>query len=127
MKTKIVRSLPELKKQAQLAVNKYIKLRDLNKPCISCLKMSPSKQAGHYVAQGSSGALRYNEDNIHGQCVPCNLYLHGNLIEYRMNLVKRIGEKRVEYLENHKHDIKKWTREELEEIKKTYKLKLEGR
>ena len=123
IKTKIVRSLPELKSQAQRAFNKYIKLRDSKRLCISCGK--GPEQAGHYIAQGSSGALRYNEDNCHGQCVTCNLYMHGNLIEYRMGLVKRIGEKRVKYLEAHKHDIKKWTREELNELIKTYKSKTE--
>jgi hypothetical protein len=124
IKFKVIASLPEVKKKAQRVVNKYIKLRDLHKPCVSCLKMGMNMQAGHYIAQGSSGALRYDEDNIHGQCIPCNMYLHGNLINYRINLVYRIGEDGVKRLEDHRHDIKKWTRDELQEVIDTYNLKL---
>jgi len=53
---------------------------------------------------------------VHKQCVSCNRFKHGNLIEYRINLVKKIGIKKVEWLEEHRKDVKRWTREELEEI-----------
>lgn len=120
MKVKVVKSLPELKKTAQKYFNSYIRLRDSDLGCISCVKYEVD-HAGHYIAQGSSGALRYNEDNVQGQCRNCNVWLHGNLIEYRLNLVKKIGEDRVKYLEDHRHDIKKWTREELEYLISKYK------
>ena len=112
--------LPELKKKVQKIVNKWIRLRDADLGCISCGKRGEG-QAGHYIAQGSSGALRYHPDNLNKQCSQCNLWKHGSLVEYRMGLVKKIGEKRVKYLEEHKHDIKHWTREELEELMVKYK------
>lgn len=113
VKTVTVLSLSQLKKKVQRAVNAYVRKRDENEPCISCSKQSESWEAGHYIAQGSSGYLRYNFDNIHKQCVSCNRFKHGNLLEYRINLLTKIGSKRVDWLENHRKDVKKWTREEL--------------
>jgi hypothetical protein len=109
-------TLPQLKKKVQRAVNKWIRKRDEDKPCISCGKHAEKKDAGHFVAQGSSSFLRYNLDNIHGQCYGCNRFKHGNLLEYRIGLIKRIGEDKVKYLEDNRHTLKKWTREELEEL-----------
>lgn len=120
-KTVTVASIPELKKTAQKYFNKYIRLRDRDLPCISCQGNCGKVDAGHYIAQGSSGALRYNEDNVHAQGVGCNRWKHANLVEYRVNLVKKIGEDRVKWLEAHRHDVKKWSREELEEIINKYK------
>lgn len=110
------KTIAQLKKSVQTKVNKYIRERDKDLPCISCGKYVPNKEAGHYIAQGSSGYFRYNLDNLHGQCKNCNHFLHANLVEYRIALVQKIGIKRVEWLEEHRHDTKKWTREELEEI-----------
>lgn len=109
-------TLPQLKKTVQRKVNAYVRERDKNEPCISCHKIKDNKEGGHYVAQGSSGFLRYHLDNIHGQCVDCNHFKSGNLLEYRISLVQKIGVERVEWLEKHRKDIKKWTREELQDV-----------
>jgi hypothetical protein len=110
-----------LKRKLQTKINSFVRLRDMGKPCISCQKPCPAGHAGHYIAQGWSGALRFNLDNIHLQCATCNVFKRGNLIEYRINLVKLIGEKRVEYLEAHRHDIKQWRRDELTSIEESLK------
>lgn len=115
-KTKTVIKISDLKKKVQRKVNRYIRKRDKDKPCISCGKYMDKKEAGHYIAQGSSGFLRYDLDNIHGQCAACNRWKHGNLVEYRIGLVKKIGEYRVVQLEKKRSLIKKWKREELEEL-----------
>lgn len=115
-KATVVR-LSDLKKIAQRAVNKFIRERDADEPCMACQK--PCRDGGdasHFVAQGSSGFLRYHPDNIWKCCTSCNRYKHGNLLEFRINLVKKIGVERVEWLEEHRNDVKRWTREELEEI-----------
>lgn len=92
-KTKLVQKL-------QTIFNKYIRLRDKNDPCISCGEANRTFHAGHYVAVGAKYGLRFNEDNVHKQCSRCNTFLHGNLINYRKNLIKKIGVDRVEALEN---------------------------
>lgn len=118
--------LPKLKKQVQTIVNAYVRERDAGLNCISCGKNCGPVQCGHYISQGSSGALRYNLDNLNVQGAGCNMYKHGNLIMYRQNLIKKIGVERVEYLEEHMHDVKKWTRSELEDILNSCKLKTYG-
>lgn len=109
------KTLAQWKKTTQRVVNKFIKDRDEKLTCISCNK--PITDAGHYVPQGSSGVLRYHPDNINGQDVSCNRYKSGNLIEYRVNLVKKIGEDRVKWLEENRNQIHKYTREQLVEIR----------
>ena len=108
-------SLPMLKKKVQRAVNAYIRERDKDLPCISCQK-GKVQEAGHFWAQGSSGFLRYHFDNINGQCTACNRWKHGNLLEYRLNLIEKIGVERLDYLDDNRLVVKKWSREELESI-----------
>ena len=70
--------------------------------------------------------MTFNEDNVHLQCEYCNTYKHGNPIDYRINLINKIGVDRVEYLENNRHKTKKYTREELYEIIDKYKKKVKS-
>jgi len=115
--------LSDLKGTAQRVFNKWIRSREKKNGCISCGNLvASSYEAGHYLAQGSTGALRYHPDNVHKQCYSCNHFKHANLIEYRISLIKKIGVKRVKWLEDHRHDVKKWTRPELDEIIKNYKI-----
>ena len=113
--------LPKLLKKAQDVVNRYIRERDKDRGCIAC--NGPVEHAGHYFSQGHHSALRYDETNIHGSCAKCNLFLHGNLIHYRMGLVERYGEQYVKDLEQKAKQNKtyKWSRNELEEIINRYK------
>lgn len=109
--------------EAQAAFNSFIRARDEGKPCISCQRHHQGAwDAGHYRARSVAPALRFNELNVHAQCVPCNRHKHGNLIEYRINLVKLIGAEMVEWLEG-PHDPKKYTIEELKAIKAEYSRK----
>ena len=85
----------DYEKELETVVNKYIRLRDKDKPCISCNKPAGSYKitAGHYYPAGSYKNIRFDLDNIHGQCwYNCNKNRHGNLIEYRKGLIERIGE-----------------------------------
>lgn len=113
-------TLPKLLKKAQTVFNQFIRERDKDLGCISC--GAEIDHAGHYLSQGHHSALRFNEMNVNGQCLRCNNFLHGNLINYRKGLVKRYGADRVEILEhfsNH-NKVKKWTRVELMAIIQTY-------
>ena len=110
-------------KELQKQVNYFIRQRDKDKPCISCGKPLINKfDAGHYRSAGGNPELRFEELNIHGQCVYCNQHLHGNLIDYRIRLIERIGVEKVEWLES-KHEPKHYTIEELKELIKEYKQK----
>lgn len=91
-------------KEAQAAVNKFIRIRDHGKPCVSCgslpaQKFGGSMDAGHYRSVGASSSTRYNVFNIAAQCVKCNRWKSGSAVDYRIELIKRIGLERVERLE----------------------------
>ncbi len=89
------------KSEAQAAINKWIvHVRDKDQPCISCGRHHQGTyHAGHYRSRGSAPHLALDPRNLHKQCAPCNLHLHGNLIEYRRGLIERYGIARVEALE----------------------------
>jgi len=117
---KVLTPLPKLLAKAQTVFNKWIRERDDSLGCISC--SSPVEHAGHYYSAGHYSALRFFEYNVNGQCLRCNNFLHGNLINYRKGLVKRYGEGTVIVLET-QADLRKstkWSRTELELIIEKY-------
>jgi hypothetical protein len=91
--------------------HKYIRARDKGLPCISCGITYGQFQAGHFKP-GTHSITRYNTDNINAQCSQCNEKKSGNLTEYRIGLVKKIGLKRVKWLES-ANEVRKWTIDEL--------------
>lgn len=108
---------------AQKAFNQFIRLRDADEPCISCQRHHKGQyHAGHYRSVGSAPNLRFNELNVNKQCSACNNYKSGNIGEYRINLIKKIGIEAVERLEAD-HTPKKYTIEEIINIKKYYREK----
>jgi hypothetical protein len=112
--------IPKLIAKAQTVFNAWIRNRDKALGCISC--GGPVEQAGHYLNTKYS-AFRFNETNVNGQCIRCNMYEHGNLIAYRQGLVRRYGELKVTILEGFMaRGVHKWSRLELEAIIQKYKL-----
>lgn len=83
----------------QEKVNKDVRERDKDKPCISCGKFI-QLEAGHFIPISKSRKLRYDLRNIHGQCGWCNRFLNGNYQEYKLGLIQRYGLEFVENLEN---------------------------
>lgn len=120
-----IKSRGDYARESQIAFNAYIRVRDEGKPCISCGSHTGKKNAGHYRSVGSCPELRFEPLNVHLQCERCNSYLSGNLINYRINLIKRIGLEAVEYLEG-PHEPQKYTIDQLKSIKETYKQKLKA-
>jgi len=108
----------------QTVFNSYIRERDKDLPCISCGKNNEKQfHAGHYRSVGSCPELRFEELNVWKQCATCNTYLHGNLIEYRKELINRIGVEKVEWLEGYQPSNKMLISEIKEKIKE-YKTKI---
>jgi hypothetical protein len=110
-------------KEAQAAFNAYIRKRDEALPCISCGRHHTGQyHAGHYLSVGARPELRFCELNVWKQCAPCNTHLHGNLVLYRAELIRRIGIDKVEWLEG-PHEPKKYRIDDLKAIKEEYKRK----
>jgi hypothetical protein len=117
-------------REAQAALNEYVRLRDAHLPCISCdstpndndLMTGSRWDAGHYRSVGACPELRFEPLNIHRQCVKCNRNLSGNAVEYRIRLVLRIGPEKVAWLEG-LHPACKYTVDEIKAIKAEYRAK----
>ncbi|MGY6356482.1 recombination protein NinG [Citrobacter amalonaticus] len=96
-------------KEAQSAFNRYIRIRDEGKECVSCGNPLIGKSnyltgsaidASHYRSRGAASHLKFNVFNVHSACTRCNRQLSGNAVEYRIRLIERIGQERVERLES---------------------------
>lgn len=120
------RTVPELIKKLEVEFNRFIRIRDLGNDCISCnKKLTDIREyhAGHYYSAGHHSNIRFNEKNVHGQCIECNLHLHGNPIRYRKKLEIKLGAQELEQLDEIAYLTKKWNRDELIKLTKVYKLK----
>lgn len=94
--------------------NQYIRQRDHGKPCVSCGKYT-TLQAGHFYSAGKYAGLRFDDRNIHGQCLQCNYY--GSMetgAAYERELRNRLGIVELERLHQDaarlKRGLFKWDR-----------------
>lgn len=112
-------------KDLQSVFNAYIRERDAKKPCISCDKPLINKfDAGHFFSVGAYPNIRFNEDNVHGQCVFCNQHRHGATNEYAIRLPYRIGQERYDKLLIDRNESNKFTVAEIKEKIAYYKLQI---
>jgi len=123
------KSLEQLKEIAQDAFNAYIRKRDAKDGyfvCISCNTPKSLRQmdAGHYYSRGNHSFLRYNENNVHGQCRKCNSFMSGHLIPYRENLIKKIGIEKVEELDQWRNYTIHWDKLQVIAIIQEYRKKI---
>lgn len=115
-------------KEAQQAFNEYVRFRDAHLPCISCNRWNGGDMyggnwdCGHYRSVGSAPHLRFHLWNAHKQCVKCNRYLSGNIADYRVLLVWKIGQPRVDALES-MQDGSRITAEYAQRIKAIFRRK----
>lgn len=82
------------------AFNAYIRRRDRRLRCISC-GSGAVEQAGHYwpTSLCPQPSMRFNEKNVNGQCVSCNIFKEGNRQGYRKGLIKKYGRGVIEELD----------------------------
>lgn len=118
-----IKPMSKWRAEAQAAVNRYVRLRDKGLPCVSCDRPDDGKHqrhASHYRSVKACSALRYNPDNIYASCAQCNASLSGNLIEYRIRLVRRFGLGLVDWLEA-QNGVTRYTVEDLKKIISDYR------
>ncbi|BAQ75161.1 ninG protein [Pseudomonas sp. Os17] len=111
-------------REAQAVFNEWVRLRDADLPCISCGRHHDGQyHAGHYRTVGANPEIRFEPLNVWKQCAPCNTHLSGNLVNYRLSLLQRIGAEKLEWLEG-PHPASKHTIEEIKAIKVDYREKI---
>ncbi len=123
-----VKTLSQYEAEAKTVFQRWVRLRDKDKPCISCGTIKCDEWAGgHFYPAGVYSGLMFDERNCHKQCNQyCNMHLSSNPHEYRKGLIKRYGQSFVDELDldaNIKRSYK-YTKDELIEIKKTYQTKI---
>ena len=131
----------QLVKEAQAAINKYVRERDFFDGCISCdktkqevesnqsWKVGGAWDAGHYKTRGARPQLRFNLWNIHKQCKSCNAGSHKNSAKsetvgqtYTQKLTKKIGSDKVDFLETYQGGAR-YSDDYLRRIKKIFNKK----
>ncbi len=120
---KAAKSKGDWAKDAQQQFNRFIRLRDDSLPCISCQRHHEGQyHAGHYKTVGAHPELRFHEHNCHKQCAPCNNHLSGNISNYRIGLICKIGEEELLNLEGPQY-VKRYAIKDYQRIKLKYKVK----
>lgn len=123
-KLESLKTLSEHLREAQQVFNAYIRERDKDQPCISCGRHHEGQyHAGHYLSVGARPNLRFEENNVNKQCQPCNTHLSGNLVNYRIRLIEKIGASIVERLESDQ-EPRRYRIDDARQIKAEYRQKL---
>lgn len=124
-----LKTLSQLENEAKTVFQKWVRLRDQGKNCISCNKPTKDPAGGHFYAAGTYSGMMFMPNNCHLQCnTNCNKHLSGNLLEYRKGLIHRYGIEFVNNLDNLSNELRnyKYTRDELISIKQKYLLKIKN-
>lgn len=125
-----VTKLSVYKGLARQTMQRWVRLRDEQLPCISCgTYVTNQWDGGHYYKAELYSGVIFNEINVNKQCCECNGdNMHGNPIEYRKGLIRKYGEAKVMELDVLAIQKKQysWTRDELIEITNKYKLKIKN-
>lgn len=124
------KTLAQLKKSLDKVFSAYIRKRDSTNGyfvCISCgqTKSIDQMHAGHFYARTFT-ATRWDEANVNGQCIGCNTFKHGNLLEYREGILDKYGYCELNRLELLKNQPIKLDRQWLEEKIEHYKNKTQS-
>jgi hypothetical protein len=122
-----LKTLGQFEAEAKKSFQKYVRLRDKDLNCISCgTEKAKTWHGSHYFSANLYSGLIFNEKNVHKSCDYCNVFLHGNLLEYRKGLIKRYGWQYVAELEiiADLNRVYKYTKDELINIKKLYDAKI---
>ena len=124
-----MRTVGDWKKLVQAEFNRFIRNRDYFLPCVSCHTVNPKYtgrggawDCGHYLSRGARPELRFEELNCAKQCKKCNSFGSGRIQDYRIELIIRIGQDKVDWLEG-PHPAKQYTKADLIELLAVYKAK----
>jgi len=119
------RTLAQVKKDVWRVLSLAVRLRDADVhgqcTCISCNTIAyyikDNVHAGHFFQSRNFPGVRWDLNNIHGQCAKCNIGKAGNQYRYYLNLRNKIGEDGVNQLNKKADEKRKETIQDLEILK----------
>ena len=88
-------------KKLDAVFSKYIRLRDADTEgycrCSTCGEVHhwTKIQAGHFISR-KHYATRWNEDNVHAQCVACNVFRYGEQYKFSLYLGDKLSKELLE-------------------------------
>lgn len=118
-----------LEKKLDRVFSEYIRKRDADEGgtalCVTCGRLMFWKegQCGHWIKR-QHRSVRWDERNVGFQCPGCNLFKSGAMDEFAGYLLERYGRETVQELLELKHQPKKFTRSDLEQMIQDYKARL---
>lgn len=123
------KTISSLKKKLWTIFSEWVRRNEANYQgyckCVTCGILRPWKemQAGHFIA-GRTNSILFDERGVHPQCARCNIFLYGNTIYYYEYMERNYGKKVIDELKKKKNTIKSFTRQELEQMIKEYREKI---
>jgi hypothetical protein len=123
VKRKKLTSIKALKMKAWQALSRYVRKRD--KRCQTC-PVGGADHCGHYQrnserSQSLGGnELWFDERNFLAQCAGCNLFANGRPVQAALEIQKRYGLNILQELNKLYLKPRKWTREEVDNIRQKY-------
>jgi len=125
-----LKSLPKLKKDVWYEFSRFIRLRDAIRTtgncnsavCITCgkLELITNMDCGHCFSRQYTNTL-FHEKNNHAQCKGCNGFRSGEQYLYCIEIDKLYGDGTAEMLNSMRHETRRFSRQELIEMKEYYK------
>tara|TARA_R100000951_G_C2596215_1_gene166728 strand:- start:480 stop:872 length:393 start_codon:yes stop_codon:yes gene_type:complete len=88
-------------KKLDTVFSKYIRLRDADTEgycrCSTCGEVHhwTKIQAGHFISR-KHYATRWNEENVHAQCVACNVFRYGEQYKFSLYLGDKLSKELLE-------------------------------
>lgn len=94
--------------------------------CVTCPKLMFWKDAdcGHWIKR-QHRSVRWDERNVGPQCTRCNHFMGGAQDEFSLHVIGQHGIEAYSELLKLKHQVKKYTRPDLEALIDEYKQKIE--
>lgn len=89
-------SISALKAKLDAVFSIYVRTK-YPKFCYTCDKPSSKLQCGHFIPR-SYLATRWDERNTRPQCVGCNIWGRGQLLEFEERLIEELGREVVDEL-----------------------------
>ncbi len=128
MKKKL-KSISALEAKLDRVFSEWIRRKDADAggtvKCVTCPRLLFWREAhaGHFIKR-QHRSVRWDERNVAPQCPADNVYKGGCQDEFAAHIIREHGHAVFDELMARKHEVKKYTRADLEELILEYKEKL---